>query len=195
MCNCHLKVVQIGFHVNCDYSDYKRVIHFQSNQILAVSLNTPNISAELYLLSNFREFYSILSEQIRNALPSLWTSHETDSLYAASRPYPPFVRPPATLMAPRRPLTPCISRMWPIKDLEKGAIGEAATKPRAVLAVECGEGKNAAPRSLLVHFVTKSDREKWCMLQGINDFSSFLKKSNLRSRGQTSLERSFRSAG
>lgn len=38
------------------------------------------------------------------------------------------------------------------------------------------------------------------MLQGINDFFffpffSFLKKSNLRSRGQTSLERSFRSAG
>lgn len=80
--------------------------------------------------------------------------------------------------------------------LEKGAIGEAATKPRAVLAVECGEGKNAAPRSLLVHFVTKSDREKWCMLQGINDFFFlFLKKSNLRSRGQTSLERSLRVSG
>lgn len=31
-------------------------------------------------------------------------------------------------------------------ELLKGAVGEASTEPRAVLAVECGEGKNVAPR-------------------------------------------------
>lgn len=39
-------------------------------------------------------------------------------------------------------------------------MGAASTKPRAVLAVECGEGENVAPRLLGLHFFSEKERDE-----------------------------------